>query len=76
MYYPFTSTNVKTWTIIVGLIHKFQVVQRTVERAMLRVSFLGKIGIEDIRNKTKMTDVGLTISKLMAKCSSCLSENR
>ncbi|KAJ0175113.1 hypothetical protein K1T71_009254 [Dendrolimus kikuchii] len=53
-----------TWTLTAGLVHKFQVAQRAMERAMLGVSLMDKIRNEDIRKRTKVTDIARKISKL------------
>ncbi|KAJ0169495.1 hypothetical protein K1T71_015082 [Dendrolimus kikuchii] len=53
-----------TWTLTAGLVHKFKVAQRAMERAMLGVSLMDKIRNEDIRKRTKVTDIARKISKL------------
>ena len=52
------------WTLTVGLVHKFKVTQRAMERAMLGVSLAYKIRNEVIRESTKVTDIARRISKL------------
>ncbi|CAH2266287.1 jg17833 [Pararge aegeria aegeria] len=54
----------ETWTLRVDLIHKFKVAQRAMERVMLRVSLRNEIQNDEIRRKTKVTDIAQRISKL------------
>ena len=54
----------ETWTLTIGLIHKFKVAQRAMERAMLGVSLRDKIRNDNIRKRTGVTDVAQRISKL------------
>ena len=49
---------------MVGLVHKFKVAQRVMERAMLGVSLADKIRSEVIRERTKVTVIARRISKL------------
>ncbi|KAJ0184012.1 hypothetical protein K1T71_000435 [Dendrolimus kikuchii] len=61
---PVLTYGAETWTLTAGLVHKFQIAQRAMERAMLGVSFMDKIRNEDIRKRTKVTDIARKISKL------------
>ncbi|CAH2238495.1 jg5676 [Pararge aegeria aegeria] len=54
----------KTLTLTVDLIHKFKVAQRAMERAMLGVSLRDRIRNDEIRRRTKFTDIAQRISKL------------
>ena len=63
---PVMTYGAGTWTLTVGLVHKFKVAQRE-ERAMLGVSMKDKIRNEIIRRRTGVTDIACKISKL--KCS-------
>ncbi|CAH2237929.1 jg18732 [Pararge aegeria aegeria] len=54
----------KTWTLTVDLIHKFKVAQRAMKRAMMGVSLQARIRNDDIRKRTKVTDIAHRISKL------------
>ena len=57
----------ETWTLTVGLVHKFKVALRMMERAMLGVSLMDKIRNEVIRQRTKVTDSAHRISTLKWK---------
>ncbi|KAJ0181356.1 hypothetical protein K1T71_003441 [Dendrolimus kikuchii] len=61
---PIMTYGAETWTLTAGLVHKFKVAQRAMERAMLGVSLMDKIRNEDIRKRTKVTDIARKISKL------------
>ncbi|KAJ0175948.1 hypothetical protein K1T71_008122 [Dendrolimus kikuchii] len=54
---PIMTYGAETWTLTAGLVHKFKVAQRAMERAMLGVSLMDKIRNEDIRKRTKVTDI-------------------
>ncbi|CAH2231720.1 jg14303 [Pararge aegeria aegeria] len=54
----------ETWTLAVDLIHKFKVAQRVIERAMLGISLRDRIRNDEIRRRTKVTDIAQRISKL------------
>ena len=57
---PVMTYGAETWTLTVGLVHKFKVAQR----AMLEVSLKDKIRNEIIRRRTGVTDIACKISKL------------
>ncbi|CAG4978815.1 unnamed protein product [Colias eurytheme] len=61
---PVMTYGAETWTLTCGLIHKFNVAQRAMERAMLGVSLSDKIRNEVIRQRTKVTDIARKISTL------------
>lgn len=61
---PTMTYGAETWTLTIGLIHKFKVAQRAMERAMLGVSLRDKIRNDNIRKRTGVTDVAQRISKL------------
>ncbi|CAG9122414.1 unnamed protein product [Plutella xylostella] len=54
----------ETWCFTKGLIHKLRVAQRAMERAMLGVSLRDRIRNEEIRRRTKVTDIAKSISTL------------
>ncbi|CAH2218499.1 jg3196 [Pararge aegeria aegeria] len=54
----------ETWKLTVDLIHKFKVAQRAMERAMLGVSLRDRIRNDEIRRRTKVTDIAQRINKL------------
>lgn len=54
----------ETWPFTAGLVHKFAVAQRAMERAMLGVSLADKIRNEIIRQRTKVADITQRISSL------------
>lgn len=54
----------ETWTLTAGLIHRFKVAQRAMERAMLGVSLKDRIRNDVIRQRTRVTDIAHRISKL------------
>ncbi|CAH2226578.1 jg22340, partial [Pararge aegeria aegeria] len=58
------SYGAETWTLTVDLIHKFKVAQRAMERAMFGVSLRDRIRNDEIRRRTKVTDIAQRISKL------------
>ena len=54
----------ETWSFTMGLISKLSIVQRAMERAMLGVSLRDRLRNEEIRRRTKVTDIAQRISKL------------
>ncbi|CAH0731533.1 unnamed protein product, partial [Brenthis ino] len=64
---PVMTYGAETWTLTVGLVHKFKVAQRAMERAMLGVSLADRIRNEVIRQRTKVTDIARRISSLKWK---------
>lgn len=54
----------KTGTLTIGLVRKFKVTERVMESGILGVSLKDPIRIEEIRQRTKVVDVALKISKL------------
>ncbi|CAG9137498.1 unnamed protein product [Plutella xylostella] len=61
---PVMTYGAETWCFTKGLIHKFRVAQRAMERAMLGVSLRDRIRNEEIRRRTKVTDIAKRISTL------------
>ena len=61
---PVMTYGSETWSLTVGLIGKLKVAQRAMERAMLGVSLRDRIRNEEIRRRTKVTDIAQRISKL------------
>ncbi len=53
----------ETWTLTMGLIRRLKVTQRAMERAMLGVSLRDRIRNEEIRRRTKVTDIARRIAK-------------
>ncbi|CAG9093618.1 unnamed protein product [Plutella xylostella] len=58
---PVMTYGAETWTLTVGLVHRFKVAQRAMERAMLGVSLMDRIRNEVIRQRTKVTDIAVKI---------------
>jgi hypothetical protein len=54
----------ETWPLTVGLIRRLNVTQRAMERAMLGVSLRDRIRIDEIRKRTKVTDIARRIAEL------------
>ncbi|PZC74016.1 hypothetical protein B5X24_HaOG208430 [Helicoverpa armigera] len=61
---PVMTYGTETWSLTIGLISKLKVAQRAMERAMLGVSLRDRIRNEEIRRRTKVTDIAHRISKL------------
>ncbi|CAG9132629.1 unnamed protein product [Plutella xylostella] len=61
---PVMTYGAETWCFTKGLIHKLRVAQRAMERAMLGVSLRDRIRNEEIRRRTKVTDIAKRISTL------------
>ncbi len=61
---PVLTYAAETWTLTAGLVHKFRVTQRAMERAMLGVSLRDRIRNDVIRERTNVTDIARRISKL------------
>ena len=61
---PVMTYAAETWTLTAGLVHRFKVAQRAMERAMLGISLRDRLRNEEIRRRTKVTDIALRISKL------------
>ena len=57
-------SGTETWPLTIGLIKRLKLAQRAMERAMLGVSLRDRIRNEEIRRRTKVTDIALRISKL------------
>ncbi|XP_072938941.1 uncharacterized protein [Epargyreus clarus] len=61
---PVMTYGAETWSFTVGLIRRLKVAQRAMERAMLGISLRDRIRNEEIRRRTKVTDIALKIRKL------------
>ena len=61
---PVMTYGAETWKLTVGLVHKFKVAQRAMERAILGVSLADNIRNEVICKRTKIIDIARRISKL------------
>ncbi|CAH2235766.1 jg7624 [Pararge aegeria aegeria] len=51
-----------------GLVRKLRVTQRAMERAMLGVSLRDQIRNEEIRRRTRITDMAQRVAKLKGQC--------
>ncbi|CAH2245134.1 jg2388 [Pararge aegeria aegeria] len=54
----------ETWSLTMGLIRRLRVTQRAMERAMLGVSLREQIRNEEIRRRTRVTDISQRLVKL------------
>ncbi|CAH2268045.1 jg10355 [Pararge aegeria aegeria] len=54
----------KTRSLTMGPIKRLRVTQRAMERAMLGVSLLDQIRIEEIHRTTRITDIAQRVAKL------------
>ncbi|CAH2248399.1 jg6199 [Pararge aegeria aegeria] len=54
----------ETWPLTMGLIRRLRVTQRAMERAMLGVSLRDQIRNEEIRRRTRVTDIAQRVVKL------------
>ncbi|CAH0401258.1 unnamed protein product [Chilo suppressalis] len=54
----------ETWSLTMGLIRRLQIAQRAIERAMLGVPLRDRIRNEEIRRRTRPTDIAQRIVKL------------
>ncbi|KAI8424369.1 hypothetical protein MSG28_002896 [Choristoneura fumiferana] len=61
---PVMTYGSETWALTMGLMRKLKVTQRAMERAMLGVSLRDRIRNDDIRSRTKVTDIARRIAKL------------
>ena len=61
---PVMTYGTETWSLTIGLMNKLKVAQRAMERAMLGVSLRDRIRNDEIRKRTKVTDIAQRISKL------------
>lgn len=52
------------WALMMGLVNKFEVTQRGMERATVGVSLKDRIRNEAIRKRTKPIDIARSISEL------------
>ncbi|CAG4968657.1 unnamed protein product [Parnassius apollo] len=61
---PVMTYGSETWSFTAGRMRTLKVAQRAMERAMLGVSLRDRLRNEDIRSKTRVTDIAQRISKL------------
>ncbi|RVE40503.1 hypothetical protein evm_014848 [Chilo suppressalis] len=61
---PVMTYGSETWSFTAGLIRRLKVTQRAMERAMLGVSLRDRIRNEEIRRRTKVTDIAQTMALL------------
>ncbi|CAH2210916.1 jg7571 [Pararge aegeria aegeria] len=54
----------ETWPLTMGLIRRLRVTHRAMERAMLGVSLRDQIRNEEIRRRTRVTDIAQRVAKL------------
>ncbi|CAH2239424.1 jg16849 [Pararge aegeria aegeria] len=57
----------ETWSLTMGLIRRLRITQRAMERAMLGVSLRDQIRNEEIRRRTRVTDIAQRVAKLKWK---------
>ena len=53
----------ETWTLTRQIIHKLQVTQRAMERAMLGISVRDRIRNTETRRRTRLTDIAVVIAR-------------
>ncbi|CAH2217273.1 jg21882 [Pararge aegeria aegeria] len=58
----------ETWPLTMGLIRRLRVAQRAMERAMLGVSLRDQIRSEEIRRRTRVTNIAQRVAKLKWPC--------
>jgi hypothetical protein len=61
---PTMTYGAETWTLTHEAVHKIRVAQRAMERAMLGIKLQDRVRNVEIRRRTKVRDVGETITKL------------
>ncbi|KAL0871065.1 hypothetical protein ABMA27_004870 [Loxostege sticticalis] len=61
---PVMTYGTETWSLTMGIIRKLKVTQRAMERAMLGISLCDRIRNEEIRRRTKVTDIARRIANL------------
>ncbi|KAL0832165.1 hypothetical protein ABMA28_001622 [Loxostege sticticalis] len=61
---PVITYGTETWSLTMGIIRRLKVTQRAMERAMLGVSLRDRIRNEEIRRRTKVTDIARRIANL------------
>ncbi|CAH2243642.1 jg23567 [Pararge aegeria aegeria] len=68
----------ETWSLTMGLIRRLRVTQRGMQRAMLGVFLRDQIRKEEIRRRTRVTDIAQLVAKLkwqwaghIARCGAC-----
>ena len=61
---PVMTYGSETWSLTAGFIRRLRVTQRAMERAMLGVSLRDRIRNEEIRRRTKITDIAQRVAEL------------
>jgi hypothetical protein len=61
---PVMTYGTETWPLTMGLIRRLNVTQRAMERAMLEVSLRDRIRNDEVRKRTKVTDIAQRIADL------------
>ncbi|XP_063539716.1 uncharacterized protein LOC134748833 [Cydia strobilella] len=61
---PVMTYGSETWALTMGLIRRLKVTQRAMERAMLGVSLRDRVRNDDIRSRTRVTDIARRIANL------------
>jgi hypothetical protein len=61
---PVMTYGTETWPLTMGLIRRLNVPQRAMERALLGVSLRDRIRNDEIRKRTKLTDIARRIVDL------------
>ncbi|CAH2209422.1 jg21674, partial [Pararge aegeria aegeria] len=65
--FPLMNYVSETWTLTMGIIRSLRITQRAMERAMLGVSLRDQIRNEEIRRRTRVTDIAQRLAKLKWK---------
>ncbi|CAG9115911.1 unnamed protein product [Plutella xylostella] len=66
---PVMTYGAETWALAVGLVHRFKVAQRAMERAMLGVSLINHIRMRfSVSQRINITDISVKICKLKWLC--------
>ncbi|CAH2216950.1 jg22327 [Pararge aegeria aegeria] len=63
---PVMTFGSETWSLTMGLIRRLRVSQRAMERAMLGVSLRDRIRNEEIRSRTRVTDIAQRVEAEVA----------
>jgi hypothetical protein len=61
---PTITYAAETWSLTKQIIHRLQVTQRAMERAMLGISLRDHIPNVEIRRRTRVTDIALKVATL------------
>ncbi|CAH2234461.1 jg17763 [Pararge aegeria aegeria] len=66
--FPVMTYGTETWPLTMGFIRRLRVTQRAMERATLGVSLRDRIRNEEIRRRTRVTDIAQRVAKLKWQC--------